>query len=360
MMDRKRDIIEALRLVQAPTDYNEWFGWLPRFKAVGITPEEAQKWSRKGGVKGKWIDEIPGKWAGLPKDDPAKATAVILSKARGIGGQGVPVRVGRGTPVPLDFARITHKQSACHGKNREGAYTIADLLNEPIWFVQSEKMPYQHRVDGGWAGYRHSLQEERGGVKTARYGGETTWTDPNEKSWRFLVYPHRTYHQIVDLIPALPNPRGLKLRPSISLAGDARYPHLTDLVVVDFDYKPSLDADGAGARFRDRARSAMAAYRAPVYGSSSGNGFHGLCRMDPTWIYSNRRQGTETRLPKNRKENISGGVAEIFPAGFRKHVVLRLENAVANHHPDLEIPIISEGGLWKMLVDAAEHTGTDF
>ena len=354
-MDNLGQVRQAIAFVQTPTEYNEWFGWLPRMKAVGMTPEEAEEWSREGGVKEKWVRNIPAKWAGLPNDDPGIAAAVIFKKAREAGWQGAPQRgrPGRRVATPPDLARAGHAPRVYHGKVRTCDYTVSDLLEEPIWFVQSEKMPYQHRVDGGWAGYKQSLQDNRGGVATARYGGETTWTDPDGTVQRFLVYPHRTYHQIAALIPKLPNPRGLKLRPSISMSGDARYPHPTDLVVVDFDYKPCKDPEGRGEQFRNRARAAMTACGAPVFTSSSGNGFHAVFRMVPGWVHSNRRRGTETRLPKDRNTTNSGAVAEIFPAGYRKHVVLRLERPLANHQADRVVPYISETALWRMLTAAA-------
>ena len=63
-------------------------------------------------------------------------------------------------------------------------------------------------------------------------------------------------------------------------------------------------------------------------------------------------------MPKDRKETVSGAVAEIFPAGYRKHVVLKLGNGAGNNRPDCEIPHISEAELWRMLVTMSKPVET--
>ena len=361
MTDEKAQVMEALAAVKAPTDYDEWFGWLPPMKAAGVTAEEAQAWSRVGGVNEKWVVRVPEKWAvgGMRDLDHGMAVNIIFKKAREEAGwQGGPARSGRGAPTPPDLVRLARKPTSYHGTVREGAYTVSDLMNEPIWFVQGDKHPYQDRIPGGFAGYRQSLAEKRGGIVKSRYGGEIVWHDPNGVAHRFLVYPHRNHPDIMAMIPKLPNRHRARLAPSISLAGNAEYKHPTDLVVVDFDYKPEEDETGEGAAFRDRTKAAALDRGAPVYKSSSGNGFHAIFRMPPDWVRTSMKRGTERRMPKNRKETVSGAVAEIFPAGYRKHVVLKLGNGAGNNRPDCEIPYISEAELWRMLVTMSKPVET--
>ena len=361
MTDGKTQVMAALAASSAPTDYDAWFSWLPPMKAAGVTAEEAQAWSRAGGVNERWVARVPEKWgAGGMRDlDHGMAVNIIFKKAREEAGwQGGPARSGRSAPTPPDLVRLARKPTSYHGTVREGAYTVSDLMNEPIWFVQGDKHPYQDRIPGGFAGYRQSLAEERGGIVKSRYGGEIVWHDPNGVAHRFLVYPHRNHPDIMAMIPKLPNRHRARLAPSISLAGNAEYKHPTDLVVVDFDYKPEEDETGEGAAFRDRTKAAALERGAPVYESSSGNGFHAIFRMPPDWVRTSMKRGTERRMPKNRKETVSGAVAEIFPAGYRKHVVLKLGNGAGNNRPDCEIPHISEAELWRMLVTMSKPVET--
>ena len=360
-MDTEAQLREALNHLSAPTDNEDWFRMLTPLKSAGFDLEEVVEWSSRGGVKEKWIEKLRGRWHQLREMNQDHAVNTVFKRARDAGWRGGPARGGRRPPTPPDLARMAGPQKSFRGTAREGAYTVADLKAESMWFVHSGKAPYQHTIKGGLAGYRQSLPPERGDVARARYGGEIVWLDRHKIPHRFLVYPHRPYQRIADLIPGFPTWPVQKLFPSISLAGNASHPHPTDLVIVDFDLKPSeCDETGLAVAFRDQVMAAAISKGALVCLSTSGNGFHAVFRMPPSWVHTNGRRGTETRYPKNRKEKVGGGASiDIFPAGFRYHVALKLENAVTDASPESVIPYIGETELWRMLTDALNAARAD-
>ena len=130
--------------------------------------------------------------------------------------------------------------------------------------------------------------------------------------------------------------------PCMALGGEAEVPSPLDIVVIDFDFHPELDKEGAGQRFRDALRAAFVEAGCPVCVSTSGNGFHALGRMAPKWLEANRnvRQG-EDRYPAARSLTHSGAVVEIFPAGVKRHMVVRLERAVANAGREVVLPVFT-------------------
>ena len=351
-MDTEAQLREALNRLPAPTENSDWFRMLTPLKSAGFDLEEIVEWSRRGGVKEKWLPKLRQRWHQLREMDHDHAVNTVFKRARDAGWQSGPARSSsRRAPTPPDLARMAQRQKSFRGTVRKGPYTVADLKAESIWFVHSGKAPYQDHIEGGRAGYRQSLAPERGDVARARYGGEITWEDRRGVSHRFLVYPHRPYQRITDLIPRFPTRPGQRIFPSISLAGNASHPHPTDLVIVDFDLKPAeCDETGQAVAFRDQVKTAAIDKGALVCLSTSGNGFHAVFRMVPVWVHTNRARGTETRYPKNRKEKIGGGASiDIFPAGFRYHVALKLENAITDASPDAVIPYIGETELWRML-----------
>ena len=362
-MDTEAQLREALTHLPVPKDNEDWFRMLTPLKSAGFDMEEVVEWSSRGGAKEKWIEKLRGRWHQLREMDHNHAVNTVFKRARDAGWQGGPASSSsrRRTPTPPDLARMAQRQKSFRGTVRKGPYTVADLKAESIWFVHSGKAPYQHKIEGGLAGYRQSLPPERGDVARARYGGEIIWENKHRVPHRFLVYPHRPYQRIAELIPRFPTWPGQDIFPSISLAGNASYPHPTDLVIVDFDLKPAeCDETGLAMAFRDRVKVAAMNKGALVCLSTSGNGFHAVFRMPPVWVHTNGRRGTETRYPKNRKEKVGGGASiDIFPAGFRSHVALKLENAVTDASPEAVIPYIGETELWRMLTDALKVARAD-
>ena len=63
----------------------------------------------------------------------------------------------------------------------------------------------------------------------------------------------------------------------------------------------------------------------------------------------NRRQKSLLRFDLGQEKVGGGASIDIFPAGFRYHVALKLENAVTDASPEAVIPYIGETELWRML-----------
>ena len=74
--------------------------------------------------------------------------------------------------------------------------------------------------------------------------------------------------------------KGLKdTIPAFCLSGDPDCPASHDILFLDCDYKLHLDSDGLGALVRDRVSAGMVSAGAGVFGSTSGNGWHIVCRL---------------------------------------------------------------------------------
>ena len=245
-----------------------------------------------------------------------------------------------------------------HASPREGTYTLADLCAEEIWIVGVGKKPWQHEVDGKWCGYRHSLRPRDGGVERARYGGEAIWQPPGGEPVPLNVYPWRSRDRISEQI-RVRGPYGHNVRICLSLAGEPGCPHPTDVVIIDLDYSPAADTNNLGAAFRLNLREAFTGLGVPVYGSSSGNGFHAILRMTPDWVEKNRTEGAPTRYPQERNLKVGqSAVAEIFPAGAKRQVVIRFDRPIRSALPDsgTRLPLLSEQTVHTILKDAETKT----
>lgn len=99
---------------------------------------------------------------------------------------------------------------------------------------------------------------------------------------------------------------------------------------------------------------------APVFSSTSGNGWHAILRINAEFIRLAREHGTEVRCPKNRDEKIGdSAAAEVFPAGARRHVVLRFSNPLSNTEDGLPIPRVSKHWLARVLDSARRNAETE-
>ena len=79
----------------------------------------------------------------------------------------------------------------------------------------------------------------------------------------------------------------------------------------------------------------------PVFGSSSGNGFHALFRV----------AGDEYEKAKFCQLALGPGLAaDVFLPGARFLVVLRLENVRFNAEPDARIPVLDRQGVRNLLL----------
>ena len=238
-----------------------------------------------------------------------------------------------------------------HATVRPGPYTLADLQQEAVWFAGANKRAWQHGKNPV-RGFRHSLPPGNGDVRVARYGGKADWKRPDGVTVEIQVYPWMTRPELLERIAARSADSGLY--PCMSLAGNADTPNPTDVVIVDFDYSPDSDTDGAGRAFRDNLKTALVYAGAPIFTSTSRNGFHGLARMDPDWVEGNRAAGCATRWPINPKEKVgNSAVAEVFPAGHRRHVVIKFERALKDYPLDTPIPVLDLAYFEAMIQRAA-------
>ena len=245
-----------------------------------------------------------------------------------------------GTGCPSQFTLATSRPRGTHGTECAPQFTLGDLLAQPVFFAGKGKASFQRFQDGYHRGFRHSLKDADGGLRVARFGGWGWWTKPDtKKRVRIQVWPWLPWDALMARIDARPEP---ELLPCMALGGEAELSSPLDIVVIDFDFHPELDEEGAGQRFRDTLRAAFVEVGCPVFVSSSGNGFHALGRMATEWLEANRnvRQGAD-RYPAARSLTHSGAVVEIFPAGVKRHMVVRLERAVGNAGREVLLPVFT-------------------
>ena len=250
-----------------------------------------------------------------------------------------------GAPGPVSDSlgtvpRASSRPRDTHGTECPPGFTLGDLLAQPVFFSGRGKASFQRFQDGYHRGFRHSLKDADGGLQVARFGGWGWWTKPDTKERvRIQVWPWLPWDDLMERIEARHEP---DLLPCMALGGEAEVPSPLDIVVIDFDFHPELDKEGAGQRLRDALRAAFVEAGCPVCVSTSGNGFHALGRMAPKWLEANRnvRQG-EDRYPAARSLTHGGAVVEIFPAGVKRHMVVRLERAVANAGREVVLPVFT-------------------
>ena len=75
--------LQALYMFVPPSEYNEWFAFLPILKALGFTVQEAKAWSSLGASYQS--GEVQRRWEGLPTDDVEEARGNLYAKAKAAG-----------------------------------------------------------------------------------------------------------------------------------------------------------------------------------------------------------------------------------------------------------------------------------
>ena len=254
-----------------------------------------------------------------------------------------------GAPGPVSDSpgmapRASSRPRDTYGTECPAGFTLGDLLAQPVFFAGRGKVSFQRFQDGCHRGFRHSLKDVDGGLQVARFGGWGWWTKPQTKARvKIQVWPWLPWDALVARISVRSEP---DLLPCMALSGEEGLPSPLDIVGIDFDFHPELDEEGAGQRFRDALRAAFVDAGCPVFTSSSRNGFHALGRMDPGWLEANRKtRHGEDRYPAERSLTHSGAVVEIFPAGVKRHLVVRLERAVANAGQEVVLPVFTRAWL---------------
>ena len=254
-----------------------------------------------------------------------------------------------------DRARPKRRSSVrFHGTQGAAALTLAQLREAKIWFAGKGKIAWQHELRGRVHGFRHSLKSADGGLQVARFGGDGWWDRPDGRRVPITVYPWTDLPDLESRIAGYNARRrnAVEIQPCMALSGTSDIPHPNDVMVIDLDYSPSEDLDVIGAAFRDGLAETLMIAGVPLFGSSSGNGWHALIREDADFLREARENGTEVRFPRDAEEKIGGAAAELFPAGAKRHVVVRWEKARANAALDTPIPMVSREWLREALESA--------
>ena len=233
-------------------------------------------------------------------------------------------------------------------------FTVQDLQETPVWLAGwSAKKPWQQRRRDGQAPYafRQSLAPEDGNLVVARYGGDGTQRLPGGKVIPIRVRPWAPLAAILSGITRLLNPAGIF--PVLALSGSTEHPSPLDVLVIDLDYAPGSDTEGVGRAFRIALAETLVQAGAPMFRSTSGNGWHALVREDADFLREAQENGTEVRFPEDPEENIGNSAfAEMFPAGTKRLVLLRWEKPMFNTDPGQVIPVVSREWLRSALLDA--------
>ena len=241
--------------------------------------------------------------------------------------------------------------------------TLKDLQEMKVWAVgRGAKKPWQQKSTAGrppWC-FRQSLAAKDGGMVVARFGGDgmqtlkvPAWAPPGTKPKRIPVRVIAWENLEVTTAWVNHRPHIAGILPVLSLGGDEDNHSPLDTMIIDLDYHPDLDVDGVGRAFRDALAETLAQAGAPLFASSSGNGFHCVVREDADFLREVAVTGTEVRYPRNGDPDIGGAaVVEMFPAGMKRLVLLRREKPMFNTDPDTAIPVVSRDWLRRAILDA--------
>lgn len=191
----------------------------------------------------------------------------------------------------------------------EGPVTTADVLKMALWILTLDKRP-AWCAKGVW---RASLQQEYGGVRRARFGGPGPLRPKDGEAREAMVLPWTPWETVNKAIlkPGLLVPN--EAEPTLALAGDQDMPAPHDLLLLDFDYKPSEDPDGQGLALREATRERFDKAGFALFGSRSGNGFHALGRYSG----EDMRLGRWPQVKRLDVNGVPGAGLDIFPPGYQ-------------------------------------------
>lgn len=225
--------------------------------------------------------------------------------------------------------------------------TVGDLLALPRWFPAQGKTGFHGEPAGRATCWRHTVghgllppgvdrvQAAAQGCRVPRH------PDAADLYWR--VMPQLSWSRVGDAMRWLCETLGTVatpgLRPALSLCGSEVFPFPVPLLVIDLDYKPGVDEDGAGLRLRDDVARDLEGMGAPIFPSASGNGRHALMLLADEDLDGWERPGR--RSVKTALASVS---YDIFPPGAMGAVALRME--AADYPADYPLPVVR----WRTLL----------
>lgn len=133
--------------------------------------------------------------------------------------------------------------------------------------------------------------------------------------------------------------------PAIALGGDRETPAPHDILLLDFDYKPSDDPDGRGLALREATRERLGRAGFAMFGSRSGNGFHALGR----YAAEDMRADRWPQAKRVDSTGASGAGLDVFSPGYRGMVNLGPARALPEIGLDTPLPIVGLDALFELL-----------
>ena len=140
----------------------------------------------------------------------------------------------------------------------------------------------------------------------------------------------------------------------LCLSGTREVPSITDVGVIDFDYKPDTGEKQLNAIWRNEVRSRLIYLGMPIIPSMSGNGFHALFRTQESddYLWEDRSLVKEV-IPIKRK----GAGIDFYPPGTKRLVNIVWEK-IEEELLDASIPRISHDQFQGLLYPNGEYDGS--
>ena len=227
-------------------------------------------------------------------------------------------------------------------------FSMRDLLYSSIWIPtviteDNARIPLEFSYEGQQYGFAQSHKDKLAWCQLGSGQDTITRTDKRGKSRQVILLGWDTARACID--------KGNELGANaigLCLSGASETSALTDIGAIDFDYKPSGDADldRVNVTWRNQVRSYLENVGCPVINSLSGNGFHALFRQNvgDDWLFEDREK-VKALVPEKRQ----GAGIDFYPAGSKRLVNIIWQN-ITEPVSKMNIPYLRyEGGLDGML-----------
>ena len=180
---------------------------------------------------------------------------------------------GKPTPPPRRTPNAPFRWKPVCNVDSRGIrqWYLPELKHTEFWIPSVAK----HPLRDGRVAWRQSRQPDQGGVRICRYGSQ----GKRVKEVGAIIRPWRTYPVIQSICQKYNRDHSPAAAPALCLSGDEDCPALSNIMLVDVDFKPSMDA-GTGLTYRDNLRRAFLERGFPCFASSSLNGFHAIGCLD--------------------------------------------------------------------------------